>query len=154
MVTATASARRLFGWAGIALLGLAGCFGQSIAPATPEASDVTAIRSVIGSQWNRPGSKVDIGPVVVASDYAIAGWTQNDHGGRALLHREGEWRVVLCAGDALKQVDTLLQTGVAAAIADELVRKLKSSEKKLPDERLALLSSFRGLVEMPTKESK
>lgn len=150
MVTAMSTTRGLL--VGIALLWLAACFGQSIAADPSEGNDVAAIRNIIGSQWDRPESKVDVGPVVVTGDHAIAGWTQGDHGGRALLSRaNGKWRVVLCAGDALKQADTLQQTGIAASIAAKLSSDLIAAEMDVPAERLARFASFKGLVEMPEK---
>ena len=35
--------------------------------------------------FNQPNNPLKINPIVVENDYAIAGWSQGDKGGRALL---------------------------------------------------------------------
>ena len=67
---------------------------------------------------------------------------------RSFAETTGKWRVFLCAGDALKQAETLEQTGIVAAEAEALAAKLAAAEKTVPAERLALFASFKGLVEM------
>lgn len=122
--------------------------------AAESSSDVSAIRYVIASQWDKPGAPVAVDPVVVVGGDAIAGWTQGTRGGRALLRRaEAGWKVVLCAGDALKQADALEQTGISQADAQALVAKLAMAEAALPPERVALFSTFQGLMQMDQEEN-
>jgi len=114
---------------------------------SPDAA--TAIRHVIKSTWDKPGDDVDIGPIVVVADVAIAGWTQGDIGGRALLrNKAGAWVVVLCAGDQLKQADALHMAGISGEAARRLITALTNAEKNIAPERAAMFARFEGLVAM------
>jgi hypothetical protein len=138
-------------WATLAwLLCLAVLAGASAAQAAPD--DAAEIRQVISTQFDKPDNPVVIDPVVVEDNDAIAGWTQGERGGRALLRRsEGKWRVVLCGGDALKGADALAPTGIAPKPAAVLAGKLAAAEKKLPPGRRALFSTFEGLMPMTSE---
>lgn len=120
------------------------------ATAQPHATpDADAIRHVIKSTWDKPGDGVDVGPIVVVSDVAVAGWTQSDMGGRALLRRKaGVWTVTLCAGDQLKQVEALHMAGVPDDIARRVLAVLAESESKIAPARVAMFSRFEGMVTM------
>lgn len=108
---------------------------------------VDDIRHLLHATFDRPDAELVIEPVVVEGDHAIAGWTQGDMGGRALLRRaHGRWRVVLCAGDALREMPTLSQAGVPQAPAASLVRALAAAESGLDPARLAQLASFEGIM--------
>lgn len=122
------------------------------AAAQPRATpDADAIRHVIKSTWDKPGDGVDVGPIVIVSDVAIAGWTQGDMGGRALLrNKTGIWTVVLCAGDQLKQVEALHMAGIPDHIARRLFATLVESESRLAPARVAMFSRFEGMVTMDT----
>ncbi len=76
-------------------------------------------------------------------------------GGRALFERrEGKWALVLCSGEALKQVDYLKQARVPDGDAMAIVRKLGDAEKSVAQERLAKMRSFNGTVtadQMPAR---
>ena len=142
--------RRFLGRAPALLLCLAVLAGGCAAQAASD--DAAEIRGVISTQFDKPDRPVVIDPVVVEGDDAIAGWTQGERGGRALLRRsEGKWRVVLCGGDALKGAEALAQTGIAAAPAAALAGKLAAAEKQLPPERLALFATFEGLMPMTSE---
>jgi hypothetical protein len=57
------------------------------------------IKAVLNGMFDRPDQPLQIGPVVAVGDHAVAGWTQGDGGGRALMRRKGhEWSIVLCGG--------------------------------------------------------
>lgn len=87
--------------------------------------------------------------VVVASDYAIAGWTQGEMGGRALLRKKAHaWSIILCAGDQLRETETLHKAGVPDATARRLTADLARSESSLPPKDVAMFSRFEGLVTM------
>ena len=47
-------------------------------PARAEDDPAANIRSVMSGQFDRPDSRLNVGPVVVVADHAIAGWTQGD----------------------------------------------------------------------------
>jgi hypothetical protein len=116
--------------------------------ATPcRADDRTDIRGVMIGIFDKLGSSLIVEPVVVVDNSAVASWTQGDRGGRALLRREeGKWRIVLCSGDPLKSASMLEQAGVPPAAAERLETLLKQAESVLPPERVALFSTFEGVV--------
>lgn len=124
----------------VTLLLLAAC-GQE--------NDAAAIEALMRATWDRPDAPLDAGPTVVDGDTAIADWTQGQMGGRALLQkRDGHWSVILCAGDGLRDAQTLASLGVAPATARQLVSALAASERTVAPERLALMQSFEGVIRM------
>jgi hypothetical protein len=116
----------------------------AIAQDGPEAA---AIRQLLVETFDKPEAPLMVDPIVVADGVAIAGWSQNDLGGRALLRRtEGAWTIILCGGDALKQSATLESVGIAKPKAEALAANLSAAEAELSPARLALFSRFDGLV--------
>jgi hypothetical protein len=114
-----------------------------------QAFDPDSIRVEMMKVWDKPESRLVIDPVVVAGSHAIAGWSQGDMGGRALLRKKGNvWEIILCAGDDLNQTDLLEKAGMTDANARQLAAALAKSEASLSHERLALFSKFEGLVMM------
>lgn len=112
-------------------------------------ADQDAVRDVLMATFDKPEVHLVVDPVVVSGAHAIADWTQGATGGRALLrHSANGWRLVLCAGDAIKDPAALRLAGVSSSDAAELVAALAASEQQLPRDRLALLSSFEGVVRM------
>jgi len=123
---------------------LAACGGEQ---ATSTGADVTAIETQMHTQFDRPDARLDVGPIAVSGNHAVADWTQGAMGGRALYERrDGTWAIVLCSGDALKQVAYLKQARVPDGNAEAIVRKLGESEKVIAHERLAKMRSFTGTV--------
>lgn len=133
---------------GLHNLSLAVVFALSLLQITPAfASDQDAIRAVMMKTWDKPDARLVIEPIVVSGDHAIAGWSQGDMGGRALLRKKGAaWDVVLCAGDDLKKADVLSKVGLPDANAKALSASLASAEAAVAPARLALFSKFEGLV--------
>ncbi|AJC78092.1 hypothetical protein IE4803_CH00847 [Rhizobium etli bv. phaseoli str. IE4803] len=79
---------------------------------------------------------MDIAPVVVEADWAIAGWRQDGRGGRALLKKTHHgWSIYLSSGDSLKDAGTLEKIGLSANDATELAAKLKDAEAGLDPPR-------------------
>lgn len=126
-----------------ALLSLWACDGGT-------RGDATAIEALMHATWDRPGARLDAGPIVVEHDYAIADWTQGEMGGRALLHREAptRWKVILCAGDGIRNEAGLAAVGVPAATARALAQALQRAEQAAPAPRLQRMSAFQGVVRM------
>lgn len=118
--------------------------------ARAEPADEAAIRQVILSTWDRPDAPVEVGPIVVLAGRAVAGWTQGQHGGRALmaLDGQGRWSVSACGGDGLKDAKTLEMTGLSSADAKRLSQSLAQAESTLPASRRVLFSTFNGMVNM------
>jgi len=109
--------------------------------------DEDGVRHLLHSTFDKPDTKLVIEPVVVDADHAIAGWTQGDMGGRALLRRKGHyWQIVLCSGDQLKSTETLTLVGLPPAAAKTLAGKLVKAETATDPKRLALFSRFDGIV--------
>lgn len=112
--------------------------------------DATQIAALMRATWDRPDAPLDAGPIVVERDYAIADWTQGDIGGRALLHREAAagWKVILCAGDGIRNEAGLVAVGVPAATARALAGALQRAEQAAPVPRLQRMSAFQDVVRM------
>ncbi len=106
--------------------------------------DETAIRQVLMSTWNKPESPLTVEPVVIEAGYALAGWTQDARGGRALLARQpdGRWTVRVCGGDSMLDVKSLEQSALPPATAKVLAAAAVQAEAKLPAARRALFSTF------------
>ncbi|MBD9513654.1 copper uptake system-associated protein [Pseudomonas sp. PDM22] len=117
-----------------------------MAAGSDAANDIT---QMMKHTWERPDAPLQVDPVTVESDYAVAGWTQGKRGGRALLQRvEGQWRVVLCAGDALRKAETLRRAGLSAQEADSLSQAIARSESSIAPERLKQFALFQGTQRM------
>jgi hypothetical protein len=117
------------------------------AAAGPE--DEATIKRLLQTTFDRPEARLVVEPVVVAGDHALAGWSQADMGGRALLRRRGgAWSLILCSGDGIKSADALRHAGVPAGDAASLAAKLSDAEAQLPKERVALFATFEGTVMM------
>jgi hypothetical protein len=115
---------------------------------TPD-NDTAAILALMHENWDKPDAKLDVDPVVVEADHAVAGWTQGEHGGRALLRRtDAKWKVVLCSGDPLKESANIAAADVPPETATRLAERLAAAESALPAGRRALFSRFEGTVSM------
>lgn len=121
---------------------------RDLAAATP-ADDVAAITHLLMATFDKPEARLAVAPVVVQGDQALAGWTQGERGGRALLQRHhGAWQVAVCGGDGLTDPRLLANAGLAAAEARALVASLTQAEARLPPAQRAKFSTFDGLVRM------
>lgn len=117
--------------------------------APPSNSDQAAIAALMNERWNRPDAPLEAGPIVVVGDSAVADWTQGQAGGRALLERRaGQWRIVLCAGDALRTERGLTEAGLHPALASGLAAKLAQAEGGVSPKRLSAMAAFQTVVPM------
>jgi hypothetical protein len=122
---------------------------SSLACSALAGPDEDAVRHLLHSTFDKPEAKLVVEPVVVAANYAIAGWTQSDMGGRALLqNKDGRWTLILCAGDGIKSADALRHAGIARDSATALAQALAKAEQAVPHDRLAMFAKFEGLVRM------
>lgn len=114
------------------------------------ADDTQAIRHVMMKTWDKPDARLKVEPIVLRGAHAVAGWTQGERGGRALMARNGDgsWRVVLCAGDGIRHAPALQDAGLSAADAQALARDLAAAEAKLPAAQRARFATFDGIVRM------
>lgn len=127
--------------------GAALCLLLSLACLPVRAQAPHEIIHLLKATFDRPEAPLSVEPVVVVGDHAVAGWVQDGRGGRALLRKvKDTWTIHLCSGDSLKDAAVLKETGIAAAQAGELARKLAEEEAKLPREKVALFGTFQGTV--------
>ena len=112
-------------------------------------ADEDAVAHLLHSTFDKPEAKLVVEPVVVNGDYAIAGWTQAEMGGRALLKRkDARWQLVLCSDDQLKSAETLAHVGLSPSAARLLASQLSQAEAKTDPKRITLFSRFDGIVMM------
>ena len=108
-----------------------------------------AIVAVLMTTFDRPEARLKVEPVVMDGDLAIAGWVQDGRGGRALLRRvSGQWKIVLCAGEALKHRDGMVTAGIEPMQAARMAALVLAAESKLAPATIALLNSFEGTMMM------
>jgi hypothetical protein len=120
------------------------------ASAEEPTKDQASIGKLMRSIWDRPEAPLTVKPITVKDDYAIAGWTQDGRGGRALLHRirKNKWAIHRCGGDNIKDLTTLKTLGLPAATAEQLISDENAAEKRLPAHLRKKFGSFQGLVGM------
>lgn len=117
-------------------------------PSTHKTSAQT-IEHVMKAQFDKPQAPLTVVPVSIEGNYAIAGWIQQDKGGRALLKKEGgKWTIRVCAGDGLLQASTLETAGVSGSTAKRLVEKVAAAEKRLPVDQVKKFSLFEGVLKI------
>lgn len=113
------------------------------------AQDAMMIEHTMKKLFDKPESPLQVKPISIDGVYAVAGWVQNDHGGRALLKKDhGQWSIQLCGGDGLKSSNVLVTTGMDRTTANRLSKKIAISESKLPTEVLKQLAMFDGIVKV------
>ena len=133
----------------IAISLLASLFAAPTSFAAALDADGAVIGRLLHGMFDKPNAVLTVEPIVVASDHAIADWTQGPMGGRALLRRKPEgWTLILCAGDGIRSKQALAKAGVPLADAQQLEDDLLAAEAKLPPEQMAAFSRFEGLVRM------
>jgi hypothetical protein len=102
---------------------------------------------VMMATFDKPDLHLQVSPVAVEGDYAVAGWTQGEMGGRALLKLKGhDWTIHLCAGDGLKSAEFLKNVGMSADAAAHLAARLAELEAKEPAARITQFATFDGVV--------
>ena len=111
-----------------------------------DAADITA---QMKHDFEKPDHPLLVSPVVAVDDWALAGWTQGDMGGRALLrYRDGAWVIWLCAGDGIRAVTALRDAGLPQSTAERLASASRAAEARESADRIALFSRFSGVVPM------
>ena len=127
-------------------IGMLAGVGRADSRDTPEQAD---IRQLLVATFDKPEARLSVDPIVVEQDAGVAGWTQGEMGGRALLRRrDGLWVLVMCAGDALKSAATLEQAGLAAAQAGALATAVAAAEVGIDANRREMLARFDGIMMM------
>lgn len=112
-------------------------------------TDEQSIEHAMKALFDKPDAPLKVAPVSVEGAYAVAGWIQNDRGGRALLKKQnGKWSIQVCGGDGLKQASSLTATGMDQASANKLSQKIAAAERKMPTEQVKKLAMFEGIVKV------
>jgi hypothetical protein len=112
-------------------------------------SDQEQIEHAMMATFDKPNNPLKVAPVVVQGDYAVAGWTQGDKGGRALLQKTHDhWEISVCGGDGLTQAKVLETTGMPAATAKALASAVLVAESKLTAHQKHLFGSFEGMTQV------
>jgi hypothetical protein len=122
----------------LALL-LAGCGITN--PVVEERRVREATEAHFGSQL----APIDVGPIVVSGNHALADWTQGDFGGRALFEMgDYGWQLLLCSGDSMRNASNLKRAGVPDFNATYIAQELAKAEMSVPPERLSRMKRFVG----------
>lgn len=112
------------------------------------------IRHMLMATFDKPGMRLMVKPITVYKSVAVAGWAQGDMGGRALLRKKnGEWMLVLCSGDALKNPKSLQSFGLSAEEAEAMAKAVVEAEGKVDPALVAKFATFDGVVMMDSKGS-
>ena len=112
-------------------------------------TDEQSIEGVMKKLFDKPTAPLKVAFISIDGDYALAGWIQDQRGGRALLKKvKSQWSIEVCGGDGLKQAATLAMTGMPPAAANRLAAKLTAAEKKLPAEQVKKFALFEGMVKV------
>lgn len=88
----------------------------------------TAIRQLLASTFEKPGSPLSLDPIVVEGDGAVVGWIQGDMAGRLPAQSTGNLDDRRLWGDALKSSSTLERLGLPKFQADKLASSLANAE--------------------------
>lgn len=128
-------------WLPAAALLLAGCIPNAVL-------DEGQVREATQLHFGSARFPLEVGPVVISGDHAIADWTQAEFGGRALFERSGRnWALVLCSGDSIRNAANLKRAGVPDFSADRIATRLAEAEAALPPERLKRMRRFVGTAQ-------
>ena len=111
--------------------------------------DAGAIRHLMMATFDRPDAPLEVAPVTVSGDIAVAGWAQGDMGGRALLRRkDGTWALILCSGDALREAGSLERFGLTPDEAAAMAAAVVAGEADMDPAVVEKFSRFDGTVMM------
>ena len=133
---------------------LTAALGLSSLLATAAPGDEQAIASVLKKQFDKPDAPLNVSPITVEGDHALAGWTQGQQGGRALLKRHGtSWDVLVCGGDDLQRAALLTEAGVEAGAAQRLTRASAAAEARLPAAQRQMLSLFKQTIRVQSGQA-
>lgn len=116
---------------------------------TVRMTDAQSIEHAMKVLFDKPGAPLKVAPISVEGAYAVAGWIQNDRGGRALLKKENDkWSIQVCGGDGLKQASSLTMTGMDQSSASRLAQKVAAAEKHMTSDQVKKFAMFQGVVKV------
>lgn len=113
-----------------------------------EGEDRQSIEKLLKDNFEKPALPLRVTPISFSENYAVAGWTQGERGGRALLKKEkGAWVLQACGGDGLKQVAVLQNSGLTRDGAVRLVSEIEQAERRIPSSDVEKFSRFEQSME-------
>jgi hypothetical protein len=125
-----------------------------LSPARAQGGNEHQITQVMKQQFDTPEAPLTVMPISVEGDYAVAGWLQGSHGGRALLQKSKDhWSIALCGGAGLTQAGVLQSTGMQADAANKLARAIQTAEAALGADQRTRFNSFEGMVKIDAAQS-
>lgn len=128
---------------------IAACFTLPAGHALAQDANQAQIQHVMKAAFDKPSAPLKVSPVVVQGEFAVAGWTQDGRGGRAVMHKEGgHWSIMVCGGDGLKDATALAMTGMPKASAEALAKALAVAEARLDPAILKQFAMFDGIVKV------
>lgn len=114
---------------------------------TSAMGDEDAIAQMQKAMFDTPDNPLQMGPIVIAGEYAISDWAQNDTAGRALLRKTAQgWAIHLCSGAGLKEAANLVAIGVPEGAAAKLAAGLAAAEASIDPALLMRYDSFDGTM--------
>ncbi|MBP5985787.1 MAG: copper uptake system-associated protein [Azonexus sp.] len=110
---------------------------------TQQRGAAKAIERYLKHQFHKPDAPLAVLAVASDGNYGIASWAQDDRAGRALLKKDGgQWSIVVCAGDALIDIDSLVLAGLARPTAKRLAGSLVRAESGLSAQLRQKIAAF------------
>lgn len=111
--------------------------------------DTGRIVELLKQQFDRPEAPLSVAPVVISGRWAVAGWSQEGQGGRAILARSDHgWQIRMCGGEGFKHAGNLEKMGMPRDDAARIAGKLAAAEAELGADSIARFDSFEGVVEI------
>jgi len=112
-----------------------------------EEHDRAAIHNLMMQQWNKPDTPLSMGPIAIEGQFALLGWSQGENGGRAFLRKtDKKWEITFCGGDDLVSQQALIQAGMSAMAAEQLLRTLAHEESAMSSHLKQKFSLFEGIT--------
>ena len=111
--------------------------------------DKSDIEHLLKGMFETADSPLAVEPITIAGDWAVAGWAQDDRGGRGLLRKDSNgWYVHMCGGEGFRSAENLAKIGVPHHDAMSMAAEIQVAEAELGSDRIALFDSFDGVVEI------
>ena len=134
-------------WIIACALGLAYLLGAT--PALAHGDNEHQITMVLKNQFEKPEAPLQVEPINVEGNFAVAGWSQGGRGGRAFLQKDkNQWFISICGGSGLTKAEVLKDIGMSNAAAVKLASAVVASESKLGADKRKLFDGFEGMMKI------
>ena len=120
---------------------------SAVSPGAEDTSATAQIATLLMAQFDRADAPLQVAPIIVQGDVAVAGWSQDGNAGRAFLRRDAQgWVVELCAGESLLQPASFMAQGLSRTDAETLAQAVATAEAGLEADLTARLDRFEGTI--------